>query len=276
MITFPNCKINLGLRIGKVRADGYHNLASVFYPVLWCDALEMVQADDFDFKNEGIKIEGPVSDNICVKAFQLMQNLYAVPPVKMILLKNIPSGAGLGGGSADGAFALMMLNDLFRLQLPVAELKKLALQLGSDCPFFIENKPMFVTGKGEQLAPIDINLSGYYLLIVYPPIGINTAWAFREYDAQAKTASGDVQPDNLIRLINMPPEQWQRLLVNDFETVINERYPEVALIKKQLYDAGAVYASMSGSGSAVYGLFRHQPRDVTVWKGYRFHTVKLA
>lgn len=276
MISFPNCKINLGLRIGNRRADGYHNLISVFYPVQWCDALEMVSADQFEFLSEGIHIDGHGEDNICVKAYQLMQKIYAFPPVKMMLLKNIPTGAGLGGGSADGAFTLKMLNDFFALQIEDVELKQLALQLGSDCPYFIQNKPLLVTGKGERLEPIDISLAGYYLMIVYPAVSINTAWAFHEYATAANTVSGDDKSAAFISQILQPPEQWQQFLVNDFEAVIAGKYPQIDQIKKLLYKAGALYASMSGSGSAVYGIFSHYPPPVRNFDTYRIHKVKLS
>lgn len=276
MISFPNCKINLGLRIGNRRADGYHNLISVFYPVQWCDALEMVGAEQFEFMSEGIHVEGLAEDNICVKAYQLLQKIYALPPVKMMLLKNIPAGAGLGGGSADGAFTLKMLNDFFELHIADAELKQLALQLGSDCPFFIENKPLLVTGKGEQLKPIDVSLAGYYLLIVYPSVNINTAWAFQEYTSVAKTVSGDVESAEFVSQVLQPPEQWRQFLVNDFETVVAGKYPQIDQIKKQLYKAGALYASMSGSGSAVYGIFSQPPPPVHEFDNYSIHRVKLS
>ena len=276
MISFPNCKINLGLRIGNRRADGYHNLISVFYPVPWCDALEMVMADEFEFMSEGIYIEGPREDNICVKAYRLMKKTYALPPVKMMLLKNIPAGAGLGGGSADGAFTLKMLNDFFALQIADVELMQLALQIGSDCPFFIQNKPLLVSGIGERLEPIEISLAGYYLMIVYPSVNINTAWAFHEYATTAKAVSDDDQSAAFISQILQPPEQWRQFLVNDFEAVIAGKYPQIDQIKKLLYKAGALYASMSGSGSAVYGIFSHYPPPVRDFDSYRIHKVKLS
>ena len=163
MLSFPNCKINLGLRILDKREDGYHNLVSVFYPVKWCDALEIIVADDFSFVSEGLKVDGMAEHNLCVKAYRLFQKEFSLPPVKMMLLKNIPMGAGLGGGSADGAFTLKMLNELFKLELSTDQLKSYALQLGSDCPFFIENKPMLVTGKGELMENAAVDLSEYFI-----------------------------------------------------------------------------------------------------------------
>lgn len=274
MLTFPNCKINLGLRILNQRADGYHNLISVFYPVQWCDALEFKESEVFSFESEGLKIDGAAQDNMCVKAYTLMQKLYALPPVKIILLKNIPMGAGLGGGSADGAFMLKMMNEYFELKLSDIVLKSYALELGSDCPFFIDNKPTLVTGKGELLEPIGIDLSDFYAVIVYPEIPINTAGAFREY---AKIPNR-IDPDavaNLMELYKLPLDKWKDVLVNDFEPVVVKQHPEIEKIKTQLYDAGACYASMSGSGSAVFGIFKEQPAEIASFRKYRNLSVKL-
>ncbi|MEO6167416.1 MAG: 4-(cytidine 5'-diphospho)-2-C-methyl-D-erythritol kinase [Chitinophagales bacterium] len=274
MISFPNCKINLGLRILNRRADGYHNLISVFYPVQWCDALEFIESAVFSFESGGLKIDGSAEDNLCAKAYRLLQKLYALPPVMIALLKNIPMGAGLGGGSADGAFMLKMLSEYFKLNLSGVELKSHALQLGSDCPFFLENKPKLVTGKGELLETIAIDLSAFHAVIIYPEIAINTASAFREY---AKAAN-KIAPDALVNfreVLKLPILQWKDFLLNDFEPVVVKQYPEIGRIKKQLYDAGALYASMSGSGSAVYGIFQDKPDPVSIVKNGRTYTGKF-
>lgn len=274
MISFPNCKINLGLRILNRRADGYHNLVSVFYPVPWCDALEFIGSGVFSFESAGLKIDGAAQDNLCVKAYTVMQKLYALPPVKIMLLKNIPIGAGLGGGSADGAFMLKMLNEYFELKLSDIVLKSYALELGSDCPFFIDNKPKLVTGKGELLEPIGIDLSAFHVVSVYPEIAINTARAFREY---AKVPN-KIDPDALVNFMEqfkLPISEWKDFLVNDFEQVVVKKYPEILTIKKQLYDAGALYASMTGSGSAVFGIFNEQPEAMPSLRKYRSFSGKL-
>ncbi|MGB3076729.1 MAG: 4-(cytidine 5'-diphospho)-2-C-methyl-D-erythritol kinase [Chitinophagales bacterium] len=263
MISFPTCKINIGLRILNQREDGYHNLVSVFYPVQWCDALEIVRSNEFGFQTEGIMINGSNADNICVKAYNLLQQLYELPPVKMVLLKNIPIGAGLGGGSSDGAFTLKMLNEFFELHITNGELKAYALQLGSDCPFFIENKPMFVTGKGEQLAPVEINLSGYCIVILYPEIAVNTAWAFQEYSKANNSNSAEDDANNFTIQLQQPVSSWKDIIVNDFEAIVIRQHPEIEALKKQLYASGALYASMSGSGSAVYGIFQEKPEQLS-------------
>lgn len=258
MISFPNCKINLGLRILHQRNDGYHNLISVFYPVQWCDALEFVEADAFSFEMEGLKIEGASENNFCVKAYRLLQKKYSVPPVKMMLLKNIPMGAGLGGGSSDAAFTLKMLNEYFDLKLSFSELKAYALQLGSDCPFFIENKPSLATGRGDELEQVKLDLSGLQVLIVYPDVEVNTAWAYHEHSKNINHKSDQNSIINFREQISNPVSTWKEFLVNDFEQVVVNRHPEIGMIKKQLYEAGAIYASMSGSGSAIYGIFNKE------------------
>lgn len=274
MIAFPNCKINLGLKILNRREDGYHNLISVFYPVQWCDALEFLEAATFSFESAGLKIEGDAEDNLCVKAYRLLQKRHPLPTVKIVLLKNIPMGAGLGGGSADGAFMLKMMNEYFELKLSDKILKAYALELGSDCPFFIENKPKLVTGKGELLEPIDVDLSAFHAIIVYPEIPINTAWAFREYAKVPTNIDADAL-DNFVEQFKLPIFKWKDFLVNDFEQVVVKQYPEIVTIKKQLYDAGALYASMSGSGAAVFGIFKENVLKMADFKNSTVFTGKL-
>jgi 4-diphosphocytidyl-2-C-methyl-D-erythritol kinase len=250
MILFPNCKINLGLNVISKRPDGYHNLETVFYPVPLHDALEIIPAGDgsSEFHSSGLEIPGDDRQNLCVRAFRMLQAEYKLPEVKMHLHKVIPMGAGLGGGSSDGAFTLKLLNGLFDLQLTDDRLREFAGQLGSDCPFFIENMPVLATGRGNRFSPCTIDLKGYRMVIVKPGVHVATADAYA-----LLTPSEPVNP--LAKVISQPVETWKGCLVNDFERTVFENHPVIGEIRKKLYDAGAVYASMSGSGSAVYGLF---------------------
>ncbi len=254
MIVFPNCKINLGLHILRKRADGYHDLETVFYPVHFTDILEMIPdrstADQtVTYSQSGLDIQGNPLDNLCVKAYQLLKKDFpALPPAKMHLHKVIPTGAGLGGGSADAAFTLRLLNDYFKLGLTDEQLLQYALVLGSDCPFFMLNKPAYATGRGELLEPVTTDLTGYTLVIVNPGIHVPTAKAF--------AGIRPTEPEKSLKeIIAQPISSWVNDLVNDFEKPIFYQYPEIGAIKEELYRAGAVYASMSGSGSTVYGLF---------------------
>ncbi|MEQ8629435.1 4-(cytidine 5'-diphospho)-2-C-methyl-D-erythritol kinase [Ekhidna sp.] len=248
MITFPNAKINLGLNIVSKREDGYHNIESCFYPIPWHDSLEVIEAASFAFYSYGLDIPGDTSSNLCVKAYELLKADFDIPPIEIHLLKNIPMGAGLGGGSADGAFTLKMLNDIFSLNLTNPQLENYALQLGSDCPFFIKNQPAIATGRGEQLEPIDLNLSGYYLAIHNPGIHISTK------EAYAGVNPG--QPDTPVsEFIKKPIEMWKDTLHNNFEASIFPNHPEIEKLKNEMYDEGAIYASMTGSGSTVFGVF---------------------
>ncbi|MGG9972414.1 4-(cytidine 5'-diphospho)-2-C-methyl-D-erythritol kinase [Ferruginibacter sp. SUN002] len=248
MVVFPNCKINLGLRILDKRADGFHNLATIFYPIKLNDALEVIKFDkastDIEFTSSGNIVDVDIANNICVKAYHLLKkDIPQLPSVKMHLHKSIPMGAGLGGGSADGAFALQLLNTKFQLGLSPQQLSHYALQLGSDCPFFILNKPCIASGRGEVLQPIDLNLSGKTIVVINPGIHINTGWAFGQLSGNQKLANIDLDPSN--------STTWK----NDFEPVVFKEYPEIEKIKEHLYSSGAFYASMSGSGSTVFGLF---------------------
>ena len=247
MIVYPNAKINIGLNVLEKQADGYHKLSSVFYPVneLY-DILEILPAKHFSFSSSGIAIPG--NSNICVKAFELLKEDFEIENVIMHLHKQIPIGAGLGGGSADGAFALKALNEIFKLELSIIELEDYALQLGADCPFFIENSPKYITGIGEKMRNINLDLSSYKLKFIYPELHISTAEAY-----------GGIIPSqpkkNLLDLINQPIENWKKSVKNDFEVAAFAKYPELAKMKEQLYADGAIYASMTGSGSVIYGVF---------------------
>lgn len=253
MIVFPNCKINLGLNITGKREDSYHNLETVFFPVFLKDVLEIIpnniSGELIEYSSSGLKIGNDSSNNLCVKAYHLLQKDFPeLSPVKLHLHKAIPMGAGLGGGSADGAFTLQLLNRLFNLSLSTDQLINYALKLGSDCPFFIINKPCFATGRGEILQEINLDLSDYKIVIVNPGIHINTANAFSKIKPSVPAKS-------IKEIIQQPITTWKDELKNDFENAVFEEYPEVAAIKKTFYDNGAVYASMSGSGSTVYGIF---------------------
>jgi len=254
MICFPTCKINLGLRITQKRADGFHALETVFFPISIKDALEIIieqetSAAPITFTSSGLAINGDPSDNLCFKAYGLLKKDYpTIPNIKMHLHKTIPMGAGLGGGSADGAFTLVALNQLLNLQIPEQALLDYALQLGSDCPFFIINTPAFATGRGEILKPINVNLNGYSIVIVNPGIAISTKLAF-------SLITPKVPDTNMEAIICEPVTSWKEKLINDFEQPIFNSFPELANIKETLYQKGAVYASMTGTGSTVYGIF---------------------
>jgi len=254
MIVYPHSKINLGLHVIVRRADGFHELETFFYPLDLCDALEIVPAadDKTEFTSTGTPIPGQWSDNLCLKAWDLLHRDFELPPVKIHLHKLIPVGAGLGGGSSDAAFSLKVLNEIFSMNLTKEKLQHYAQQLGSDCSFFLENSPVYATGRGEIMTSHPICLRGYSLVLVKPEVHVSTA------DAYAGITPG--QPENPLReILNLPPEKWKDLLVNDFEKTIFRKFPEIAEIKSQLYDMGAVYACMSGSGSSVFGIFRNKP-----------------
>lgn len=257
MLVFPNIKINLGLNVIAKRPDGFHALESVFYPVPWCDALEAVVSDkqEFKFTSTGLPIPGNESSNLIIKAYALLKEHYPVPPLEIHLHKLIPMGAGLGGGSSDAAFLLKLVNELCALGLKVEELEAYAGTLGSDCPFFIRNCPAMVTGRGEILRPISFSLKGYHIAIVMPPVSVGTAEAYSWITPQRP-----VQP--ISSIIQDPVNTWRNRLVNDFEAPVCARYPVIAAVRDSLYELGAEYAAMSGSGAAVYGLFRTAP-DLT-------------
>jgi len=256
MVVFPGCKINMGINILNKRLDGYHHLQTIFYPVGIKDALEIIVVPDQPtavvFSSSGIAIPGDSNQNLCIKAYHLLKKDFpALAPVQIHLHKTIPIGAGLGGGSADAAFALLLLNQLFELQLSTDSLREYALQLGSDCPFFIYNKPCLATGRGEIIEPIELDLSDYRILVVNPGIHINTTMAFNGITPGLHTT-------DLMKIIQQPISHWKNLLVNDFEKTVFKQEPAIQDLKESLYHAGALYASMSGSGSSVFGIFDKQ------------------
>lgn len=266
LLTFPSCKINIGLRITEKRSDGYHNLQSCFYPVRWGDILEIIPAVEFQFTDSGLPIPGSLEQNLCVKAYNLLKADFDLPPIQMHLHKIVPIGAGLGGGSADAAFTLTLLNNQFGLQLSTEQLENYARLLGSDCAFFIQNRPLYCTGKGDVFSETSVDLSGYHILLVYPNLAISTAEAYsgiKPYTNQISLS------DQLLAPVN----EWADTIRNDFEESLFPKYPLLGQIKQQLYEAGAVYASMSGSGSTVYGIFNapvtrsNQFSTYRVWEG---------
>ncbi|MEO6904588.1 MAG: 4-(cytidine 5'-diphospho)-2-C-methyl-D-erythritol kinase [Bacteroidia bacterium] len=272
MISFPNAKINIGLTIIEKRSDHFHNIQSVFYPVGLCDALEIIENKESTKERivitlSGIEVPGAINDNLCYKAYYLIANEYALPNVKVHLHKHIPIGAGLGGGSADAAFFIKLLNETFELGISWGEMHHYARQLGSDCSFFITNKPVFAENKGDEYESITLNLSNYYIALVCPSIHINTAKA---YTGVAPAIPVRTLEDDIL---NLPIEEWKQLIHNDFESSIFLQYPPLKNIKEKLYAEGAVYASMSGSGSTVYGIFKEpislkdKFKDCFVWEG---------
>lgn len=268
MIVFPNCKINLGLSILQKRTDGYHDLESVFYPLPLRDVVEVINAPapsgDIEFSASGLPVSGPLDENLCIRAYRLLKKDFpGLPGLKMHLHKVIPMGAGLGGGSANGAMTLKLLNEKFHLGLSTAQLLDYALRLGSDCPFFIINTPCLATGRGELLQEVPLDLSAYSFLLVHPGIHINTAWAFSQL-------SIPVLRKPVLEVIQQPAETWKMDLVNDFEEPVCAHHPELRALKQMLYEAGAVYASMSGSGSCFYGMFRkgEMPAAISVPSGF--------
>jgi 4-diphosphocytidyl-2-C-methyl-D-erythritol kinase len=255
VIVFPNCKINLGLHILEKRLDGYHNLETVFYPLALTDILEIIEykaatkTTSIPFGRSGFIIDGDISNNLCIKAYKLLKrDFQKLPHVQMHLHKSVPTGAGLGAGSADAAFTLKLLNEKFSLGLTENDLMSYALELGSDCPFFIINKPCYATGRGEILESIELDLSNYKIVLVNPGIPINTGRAFMN------VVSG--KPEQKIPdILKLPVERWKDHLLNDFEKTVFREYSEIVDIKDQLYVAGAIYASMSGTGSTLFGIF---------------------
>lgn len=257
MLTFPNAKINLGLNITEKRPDGYHNLETVFYPVPVEDALEIIPLPDAPrgtctLHLAGQEITGTLEDNLVAKAYRMLDADFGLPAVDIHLLKRIPSGAGLGGGSSDAAFMLKMLNEQFGLGLTEDNLEAYATRLGADCAFFVRNRPTFAEGIGNIFSPLpSFSLSGYRLLLVKPDVFVSTRDAF----ARIKPRRADASPKEIVRL---PVEKWRGRLVNDFEESVFPQFPLIGETKDEMYRLGAVYASMSGSGSSVFGLFKNE------------------
>ncbi len=276
MIVFPNCKINLGLRILRKRQDGYHDLETIFFPIPITDILEIrispEKNGEINFTQTGFPIAGPIAENSCVKAYQLLKNRFPLlKSVHVHLHKNIPTGAGLGGGSADSVFMLNGLQALFQLSLSQDDLAALSLQLGSDCPFFLLNKPAIAEGRGEILKELTLSLKGYHLLLINPGVMISTAAAF-------KGCKPNLEGRSLASIIQQPITTWKENLKNQFEDSIFKQFPELYSIKEALYTEGAIYASMSGSGSTLFGIFPgNTPRPDKLMQTYPWtRWVKLS
>lgn len=253
MITFPNAKINLGLNIVEKRPDGYHNLETIFYPINLQDALEVTRRENNDKEYtlhiSGAPLEGEPEDNLVVKAYKLLKKDYpGLLPVDIHMYKHIPAGAGLGGGSSDAACMIKLLNDKFSLGLSTERMEEYAVKLGADCAFFIRNKPVFATGIGNLFEPVELSLKGYHIILIKPDIFVSTRDAFAEIKPVRPAVS-------LKEIVKQPIETWKSSMKNDFEDSVFKKFPEIAAIKDELYDLGAVYAAMSGSGSSVYGIF---------------------
>lgn len=267
MIVFPNAKINLGLNIVSKREDGYHNLETIFYPIMIKDALEIIVSDKSEdsFFESGAKVGVEIYSNLVMKALLLMREHYEIPPLEIHLLKNIPFAAGIGGGSADGSFMLKLLNDKFTLGISDQDLATMARKLGADCPFFIYNRPLFASGIGELFEEVTLSLDRYYLVLVKPNIHVSTKEAF----ALIKPKQPEI---SLKEVIKTPVSEWKSTMKNDFESSIFPQFPEIEHLKAKLYDLGAVYASMSGSGSSVYAIFEEKTdvkshfSDYYVWQ----------
>lgn len=276
MITFPCCKINLGLNVIRKREDGFHDLQTVFYPVPLTDALEIKKMSekwpaelDCDLKVSGNTLECNEQNNLVVKAYNLLATDYKLPRIYAHLYKRIPSQAGLGGGSSDGAYMIRLLDERFRLNMGIAEMERYAAQLGSDCPFFITSETAYAEGRGNILEPADNetgNLEGYYIAIVKPDVAISTAEAYASITPR-------IPEKNCRDIVRQPILTWREELHNDFEVPVFEKYPQLKDIKDMLYDAGAIYAQMSGSGSAIFGIFAEEPKEIDTLFPEMFSTV---
>jgi len=270
MILFAPAKINIGLLITERRPDGFHNLQSVMYPVDLCDMIEIRPSEKakqgIQFSQSGIPVGEGTGDNLCEKAYEIMARKVRLPPVDLHLHKQIPVGAGLGGGSSNATATLRGLNQLSDDPLTREEMHELALSIGSDCPFFLHQEAMMMEGRGEVLTPASVNLDGFYLVVLYPGLYISTA------DAYAGVIP-EIPAVHLGRIVTKPVEEWQGGVINDFEKGIFRNYPELEILKKELLDAGALYASLSGSGSSLFGIFTGSPdlpdnlSRYVVWRG---------
>jgi 4-diphosphocytidyl-2-C-methyl-D-erythritol kinase len=277
MVVFPNIKINIGLSITSKRADGYHNIESVMIPIPWCESLEVLEhsgeaalegvnaqqteVGKVTFYSYGLPIPGKAEKNLCIRVFELLESWFNLPATDIHLLKALPIGAGLGAGSADAAFCLRALKDFYNLKISDFEAKELLSKIGSDCPFFWDNKPVFAFGKGDELRPIDLDLSNYWICLIHPNLAISTQEAYAGVNPK--------QPIIDLNLIAaLPIETWKEVVKNDFEDSLFPKYPLLEEIKNKLYGMDAVYASMSGSGSTMYGIFDHEPRLPEEWLNY--------
>jgi len=251
MLTFANAKINLGLFLTEKRADGYHNLQTIFYPIRINDVVELIDAEETSMLIKGVDIPGDAGDNICIKAFKILQKEFGLPNQQIVLLKNIPVGAGLGGGSSDAAFLVKLVNQKFNLGLSAEQMEAYVRPLGADCAFFVKNKPTYAFAKGDEFEELSVDLSAYYVVLVKPPVHVSTAQAYSKVNVKQPSTS-------LKDLIHLPLQDWQAHIFNDFEPSVFQQYPQIEQIKTKLYQAGAKFALMSGSGSSVFGIFENE------------------
>ncbi len=267
MVCFPPCKINLGLNILNKRPDGYHNLETCFFSLPWTDILEIIPSDILTFSSSGNAIPGKTEENLCLRAYALLKKDFDLPPVKIHLHKIIPTGAGLGGGSSDAAYTLRLLNTIFKLNISNQNLMAYAASLGSDCAFFIQDKSMLGSGRGEILTEIEVNLKGKFLVLVKPDVHVSTAEAY----ANVKPNQPEFSLQHVLTTYAL--QDWKNVVKNDFEESVFEKYPEIKHIKENMYSLGAIYSSMSGSGSSVFGIFDSPLEvdkdfaDLTNWSG---------
>lgn len=271
MIQYTNCKINIGLNILSRRDDGFHDIETLFYPVNFLnDAVEILASnDEHDHVYVyGLEINDPEENNLCFKAVKLLRQHFSFPNVTIHLYKNVPMGAGLGGGSADATATLMLVNQLYNLEIPQSLMLNFASKLGSDCAFFVQSTPQIGKGKGEVLSPVHINLSGKYLLIVKPNIHVSTADAYRNVSSNNNRIP-------ISKNIQLPIEEWKHVIENDFELSIFKAYPQIAELKRNLYQHGAIYAQMSGSGAACYGIFDTLPLPIEIPNDWLMFVGKL-
>jgi len=265
MISFPNAKINIGLNVTSKRSDGFHNIETIFYPIELSDIVEFIPSNETTLEISGIDINGNFKNNLVYKAYDLLKNDFNLPEIKIHLHKIIPTEAGLGGGSADASFMLKALNEHFSLNIPDKKLLKYAEQLGSDCPFFIKNKPAYATNKGEKLEKLDFSLKGYSIVLIKPNVQISTAEAYQNI----KLAEPNL---DLKEAVKLPIDEWKDNIFNNFEDYAFAKYPELKEIKTYLYNIGAEFALMTGSGSAIYGIFKEKPeinkyKECFAWVG---------
>ncbi len=265
IFVFPNAKINIGLQITTTRPDGYHDIQTCMYPIGWSDILEIIPSDKTTFEAIGIPIPSDGTNNLCLKAYQLLCKDFPLLPIDIILQKTIPIGAGLGGGSSDAAFMIKALNESFDLKLSNEQMESYAKKLGADCAFFIQNQAQFCWGKGDEFEKISINLKGKFILLIYPNLHISTAEAYSGVVAQASM-------QNLKDLISLPIKEWKIHIKNDFETSLFLKYPLLSSIKNTLYTEGALYASMSGSGATMYGIFENKIAIPEAFSDYQVYT----
>lgn len=277
MIVFPHCKINLGLHIVAKREDGYHNLETVFYPVPLYDALELVETsdnlDEISIIMDGLNIDGDTKNNLIYKAYKLISADYKLPHVTFCLYKNIPMGAGLGGGSSDGAFAIRLLNEYFKLDIPFEKQLDYASKLGSDCAYFLYNKACLAHGRGELLTEINFSLKGKWIVLIKPPIHVSTADAFA--GIKPRNTQENSSSENLLTILSEPIKNWKNKLTNDFEASIFAKHRILKEIKETLYEHGAEYVAMSGSGATIFGLFDGNPPLENVFTNVFFYAVQL-